>query len=82
MSEFQAVKIDFQLLGGREMVSEERAVELLNSLSHICDENFSHKICLSNKSIGIPAAHLIATRLKSFSSIAIADVIYNRFYHF
>jgi Ran GTPase-activating protein 1 len=62
---------EFELSGGREMVSEERAHELLEPLSHIAS---THKIKLSNKSFGAAAASVLASRIKKLSDIKVADI--------
>ena len=61
----------FELSGGREMVNEERAVELL---AQIPASDAVTKIRLSNKSFSEGAASIIAERLSSFTSLEIADI--------
>lgn len=63
---------NFQFGGGREVVSADKAAELLACLAPFMD-NPRH-IQLSNKSFTSEAATLIASKLSTFKNIEVADI--------
>jgi hypothetical protein len=71
MADFVAQSTVFEFPEGREMVNDERALELLASCSTVTSPT---TIRLSNKSFGLGAATLIANTLKPFSNVTIADI--------
>ncbi len=63
--------VSFKLGGGREMVTEERMRELLLAIPEDLDPTH---VYLSNKSFTLPAAELLASRLRGYKLVVVADL--------
>lgn len=63
----------FVLSGGREVVNEERAKELI-AIANITDHDAITKVVLSNKSITEKAAEVFSSELKKFKNVTVVDI--------
>mgnify|MGYP003385785825 CR=1 FL=1 len=76
MSEFisdTTIPTTFVLSGGREIVNEERAIELI-SIANITNYDAITKVVLSNKSITEKAAEIFSIELKKFKNVTMIDI--------